>query len=431
MRATKCFLLCAVIGVVMPSPALAQQVFEEFLNDGDANSSGYLGSVDKGVFVTEGWKTTELNSRIRFDLNAKGEFPEGLACGTVEVEFSNFDPITNFQGVCGLSDSGGECYVHTIGVYEDAHGNNHAAANKLETQLQIQATCDQCFDDRPGDLGGLDRRFKFKSVSSDWNEENNYFNSRLPSHKVQWQDHMQRHYIVSFTFSCGRIDYRLKYGENVFTDGYAWTWTNAPPGARPNMRYVFIGKDYSGGDKWIKEVIYHRVKVTSNTSCDCDSGTVCGDGVREGSEDCEGADLGDQTCASLGYTGGSLGCTSSCTFDVSGCIAAPEAGVDGDVGDDAGDAAEEAGSGGDTGDAGSGADVRDGDTSADTGVGGGGTGSDADAGDADLDADGGGGGADAGSGCNCQIKGGPGLAGAPFFAFALGGLLVARRRRER
>ena len=48
----------------------------------------------------------------------------------------------------------------------------------------------------------------------------------------------------------------------------------------------------------------------------------CGNGVREGTERCDGADLGDSTCATLGYdeetTG--LACTDACQFDVEGCV---------------------------------------------------------------------------------------------------------------
>jgi hypothetical protein len=54
---------------------------------------------------------------------------------------------------------------------------------------------------------------------------------------------------------------------------------------------------------------------------DC-SGTPappCGNGVREGVESCDGADLGGATCVSLGNTGGTLGCTLGCGFDTSGC----------------------------------------------------------------------------------------------------------------
>jgi len=48
-------------------------------------------------------------------------------------------------------------------------------------------------------------------------------------------------------------------------------------------------------------------------------GAVCGNGVRESGETCDGADLGGSTCVSLGFTGGLLRCSASCGWDTSGC----------------------------------------------------------------------------------------------------------------
>ena len=47
----------------------------------------------------------------------------------------------------------------------------------------------------------------------------------------------------------------------------------------------------------------------------------CGDGVRTETESCDGADLGNNTCRSLGFQGQTTGlaCSSDCTFDTSGC----------------------------------------------------------------------------------------------------------------
>src|SRR5215470_12761406 len=46
----------------------------------------------------------------------------------------------------------------------------------------------------------------------------------------------------------------------------------------------------------------------------------CGDGIIGGGEDCDGANLGGATCASLGYSGGgSLACTPGCAFDTTAC----------------------------------------------------------------------------------------------------------------
>ena len=48
---------------------------------------------------------------------------------------------------------------------------------------------------------------------------------------------------------------------------------------------------------------------------------VCGNGVKEGVEQCDGTDLGlgGQTCTGLGYSGGTLSCNLSCNFDTSNC----------------------------------------------------------------------------------------------------------------
>ena len=47
--------------------------------------------------------------------------------------------------------------------------------------------------------------------------------------------------------------------------------------------------------------------------------TTCGNDAINGKEECDGSDLGDRTCASLGYTGGTLACTDACKLDFTGC----------------------------------------------------------------------------------------------------------------
>lgn len=46
----------------------------------------------------------------------------------------------------------------------------------------------------------------------------------------------------------------------------------------------------------------------------------CGDGIANGTEQCDGGDLRGVTCPSLGYLKGDLKCTSSCTLDYSVCV---------------------------------------------------------------------------------------------------------------
>ncbi len=49
-------------------------------------------------------------------------------------------------------------------------------------------------------------------------------------------------------------------------------------------------------------------------------GAACGNGIIDVGEQCDGANVGSETCASLGHGGGSLTCDPVlCTFDVTMC----------------------------------------------------------------------------------------------------------------
>jgi hypothetical protein len=52
--------------------------------------------------------------------------------------------------------------------------------------------------------------------------------------------------------------------------------------------------------------------------------TVCGNGVIETGEVCDGSNVGEETCVSQGYDSGTLACSSDCTsFNTSGCTTTP------------------------------------------------------------------------------------------------------------
>jgi hypothetical protein len=56
---------------------------------------------------------------------------------------------------------------------------------------------------------------------------------------------------------------------------------------------------------------------------------LCGNGVREGAEDCDGADVGSATCNDLDCTGGAVVCTSACVVSYDNCSGCPVCDVDG------------------------------------------------------------------------------------------------------
>ncbi len=51
----------------------------------------------------------------------------------------------------------------------------------------------------------------------------------------------------------------------------------------------------------------------------CEGGAVCGNGFLEGGEECDGTDKGDATCADFGFDGGELGCDPSCHVETTSC----------------------------------------------------------------------------------------------------------------
>lgn len=57
-----------------------------------------------------------------------------------------------------------------------------------------------------------------------------------------------------------------------------------------------------------------------------DASPTCGNGRIDQGEACDGDQLDGRTCESLGYTGGTLACTSNCLFDFRGCEGTPVCG---------------------------------------------------------------------------------------------------------
>ncbi len=61
------------------------------------------------------------------------------------------------------------------------------------------------------------------------------------------------------------------------------------------------------------------VDCQSISTSGCQQAPTCGDGKKDPGEQCDGADLGGQSCSGLGFDSGSLSCSGNCTFDTSQC----------------------------------------------------------------------------------------------------------------
>jgi hypothetical protein len=79
-----------------------------------------------------------------------------------------------------------------------------------------------------------------------------------------------------------------------------------------------LGQGYNGG-----VLACDTASCLYDTSA-CTQGAVCGNGIREGTELCDGADLAGVTCVTLNFAGGSLSCATDCTHNTSGCTQTAE-----------------------------------------------------------------------------------------------------------
>ena len=61
---------------------------------------------------------------------------------------------------------------------------------------------------------------------------------------------------------------------------------------------------------------------TTSTDETEDTGTdpVCGNGIAEEGEECDGEDMGTETCEAQGFSGGDLSCLANCYVDVTLCV---------------------------------------------------------------------------------------------------------------
>ena len=68
--------------------------------------------------------------------------------------------------------------------------------------------------------------------------------------------------------------------------------------------------------------LYQSCSGCGCTGSNCSACLGCGDGIKNGTDQCDGLDLGVATCQSKGFASGTLRCSVDCTFDTSLCCTA-------------------------------------------------------------------------------------------------------------
>jgi hypothetical protein len=88
------------------------------------------------------------------------------------------------------------------------------------------------------------------------------------------------------------------------------------------------GKDTSFTENWLTELKGSmlvdfdgiRAKLIEHILYWSGAGLLCGNGVVEAGEECDGADLAGRSCADLGFDGGDLRCKEDCFYNTCGCM---------------------------------------------------------------------------------------------------------------
>ncbi|MEE8410182.1 MAG: hypothetical protein V3T05_11290 [Myxococcota bacterium] len=80
--------------------------------------------------------------------------------------------------------------------------------------------------------------------------------------------------------------------------------------------FTLYGSIFAGRARIVQNATFHFDTGIAGAAETCEH---CGDGIVDPGEACDGAALGGQTCADLGYTGGPLTCSPACSLDTSAC----------------------------------------------------------------------------------------------------------------
>lgn len=87
-----------------------------------------------------------------------------------------------------------------------------------------------------------------------------------------------------------------------------------------NQNYTYSPSYTDAGTYSVSLIVSDNVVNTSvNWTVTVNNVIFCGNNIKETGESCDGTDLDSKSCSNLGFTGGSLSCSSSCSFVTNSC----------------------------------------------------------------------------------------------------------------
>ncbi len=116
---------------------------------------------------------------------------------------------------------------------------------------------------------------------------------------------------------------------------YYWLLNN---NFKSNLQNYTFSPNYTDSGNYNLSLIVSDIAVNTsiNWSVTVNNLILCGNNIKESGESCDGTDLSGNSCTSLGYTGGSLSCSNSCTFVTSSCTNTTSGGSSGGNSNDGG-----------------------------------------------------------------------------------------------
>jgi len=260
-----------------------------------------------------------MNSKFTLPLS----IPKGTLSSIVSSEGMSLDEVS-----LGLIDF----KLSVSGTYKDASGNDVALSGKSGT-LTLRAAPSICTDNTIVDPDSTDidvstycsvpNKGKYCRVGSKGEPTLTDRASicGCPTGQMAVGEVCKATNCVPNSCIAGTADYCLSDGQSIErrcqqcgvancpVDAYGSSATSCSP-ATSGVFSQCIYQSISGGG-----FLVNFAPVNINTIAEC------GDGIKSDSEQCDTNDFGGESCSTVGFTGGTLSCSASCTYITTNCVA--------------------------------------------------------------------------------------------------------------